>query len=364
LGGSRGRLVSAQDRLEAIKLVNEACTNGARQYKACEVLDVSIRTLERWVHEQGTQDKRKNAERTVGNKLTQDERMSILTTINSKDYQDLPPCKIVPMLADNGIYLASESTMYRILREENQLTHRQLSRSARHHRPKACVANAANQVWSWDITYLSSQVRGEYFYLYMIVDIFSRKVVGWSIHEEQSADYASKLIKQACIDENINRNQIILHSDNGAPMKGSTMLATLQTLGVAPSFSRPSVSDDNPFSESLFKTLKYHTAYPKIEKFQTIESSRQWCIRFVDWYNNQHLHSGLKFITPNQRHCGDDKKTMSNRHKVYQLAKQQHPERWSSNTRNWTLPDSVTLNPDRKKKENHADNEMVFVRAA
>lgn len=252
------------------------------------------------------------------------------------------------MLADEGRYVASESTFYRVLHAENQLTHRQSSRPAKHHKPDAYEATGPNQVWTWDISYLPTQVRGIYFYLYMIVDIFSRKIVGWSVHEVESSEHAASLIKQACLDEKINRNQVVLHSDNGSSMKGATMLAMLQTLGVIPSFSRPSVSDDNPYSEALFKTLKYHPTFPKWEKFAEINGSRAWCEKFYIWYNQVHLHSALKFVTPLQRHNGEDEVIRQKRHMIYQIAKKQNPQRWSGNSRNWSLPKIVTLNPNRK----------------
>jgi transposase InsO family protein len=307
-----------------------------------------MRTLERWEKEDGLSDKRKQAIHAPANKLTEAERDIVLTIANSKEYQDLPPCKIVPMLADEGRYVASESTFYRVLRDENQLTHRQSSRPAKHHKPDAYEATGANQVWSWDISYLPTQVRGLYFYLYMIVDIFSRKIVGWSVHEVESSEHAASLIKQACLDEKINREQIVLHSDNGSSMKGATMLAMLQTLGVLPSFSRPSVSDDNPYSEALFKTLKYHPTFPKWTKFSVINEARVWCEKFVAWYNQSHLHSALKFVTPLQRHDGEDEAIRQKRHLVYQIAKKQNPRRWSGNSRDWSLPKIVTLNPNKK----------------
>lgn len=311
-------------------------------------MDISARTLERWEKDGGHLDKRKDAKHSPLNKLTEEERKMVLTIANSEIYRDLPPGKIVPALADEGRYIASESTFYRILREENQLAHRQLSRPAKQHRPKAYTASGPNQVWSWDITYLPTQVQGLYFYLYMIIDIYSRKIVGWTIHENENADYASKLIKQACADENVKPEQLVLHSDNGSPMKGATLLAMLEMLGVIPSFSRPSVSDDNPYSESLFKTLKYHPSFPMTTKFETVLNARHWSEQFVQWYNHEHMHSALKFVTPYQRHTGEDKTIREKRHKVYTLAKKQAPQRWPGNTRNWSLPETVTLNPNRK----------------
>lgn len=271
------------------------------------------------------------------------------------------PCKIVPDLADKGVYIASESSFYRVLREEKQLTHRLASKPVKHHKPTACEASEANRVWSWDISYLPSTIQGLYFYLYCIVDIYSRKITGWSIHESQSGEFASALIRQACLDEGIEENQLILHSDNGKPMKGLTMRAMLEKLGVAASFSRPSVSDDNPFSESLFRTIKYHPGFPQADKFDGVVEARQWMEKFVDWYNTQHLHSGLKFITPEQRHRGEDKIILGQRHQVYQAARQKNPLRWSGKTRNWVLPKVITLNPDRKSRQAGANESVPLV---
>ena len=228
MGGQRGRLISTSDRCAAISLIKEASHAGARRQKSCELLGLTVRTLERWEKEKGQEDKRQFAEHKPANKLTEKERDMILTTVNSIPYQHLPPSKIVPLLSDEGRYLASESTFYRILRAANQLTHRLRSKTATHKRPDAYEAHSANQVWSWDISYLPTQVRGIYFYLYFMMDIYSRKIVGWSIHEKESSEHAAMLMKQACLDEHVEPNQLVLHSDNGSPMKGITMLAMLQ----------------------------------------------------------------------------------------------------------------------------------------
>jgi len=182
----------------------------------------------------------------------------ILTTVNCAEYRDLPPCQIVPRLADLGIYIGSESTIYRLLREQKQLAHRLKCKPRKHKKPAPCEAAVPNEVWSWDITYLPSQIRGIFFYLYFIMDIFSRKIVGWSIHESQSSDHAANLARQACLDEDIDKQQVILHSDNGKPMKGATMMEMLRTLGIIPSFSRPSVSDDNlNIAQTVYCKPKY-----------------------------------------------------------------------------------------------------------
>lgn len=331
-------------------MISEACAAGARKRCACEALGLSVRTVERWNKADDLQDQRKLVKRIPKNKLTNEQRDMVITTANNMLYRDMPPCKIVPLLADTGVYIASESSFYRILRAENQLKHRHASRPATHQRPDAFEANGPNQVWTWDISYLPTQVSGLYFYLYVIVDIYSRKITGFGVHEQESSGHAASLITQACLDEGVRQDQLVLHSDNGAPMKGATMLATLERLGVVPSFSRPSVSDDNPYSEALFRTVKYHPTFPMLNKFVSILDARLWSEKFVSWYNNEHLHSALKFVTPEQRHTGVDRLIRANRHQVYQLAKGLYPERWTGKTRNWALPDKVTLNPNKKNK--------------
>lgn len=339
-------------KLKIIELIDETCNLGARKQVACEFLGIYIRSLERWKNDIGLDDRRKDNNYTPSHKLTKEETELILATVNSEEFKDMPPCKIVPRLAEKSIYIASESSFYRILREKGQLTHRSKSSVPKYNRPEPLIASRANQVWSWDITYLPSLVLGLYHFLYMIMDIWSKKIVGWSIHSTQSADFASLLIKQACIDENIKEGQIHLHSDNGTPMKGRTMLAMLEVLGVVPSFSRPSVSDDNPYSESLFKTLKYHHTFPLTDKFSTIEDARVWSSKFAHWYNFEHMHSALKFITPHQRHTGNDVEIMSTRHTTYLNHKSLFPKRWGSrNTRNWNIENNVYLNPGRNKDQ-------------
>ena len=351
MGGKRGRLISAVTRSQMIALIKEASHSGARRHKSCEILGLAVRTLERWEKEQGLIDKRATACRVPVNKLTEVQRTMILITANSALYQHLPVSQIVPLLADEGRYLASESTFYRILRAEKQLTHRQVYKPAKHKRPEPYEAHGPNKVWSWDISYLPTEVRGLYFYLYFIMDIYSRKIVGWSIHEVESSKHASELMKQACLDEKVSPNQLVLHSDNGAPMKGITMVTMLQELGVIPSFSRPSVSDDNPYSESLFKTAKYHHSFPKTGRFATILDARIWAEGLVGWYNTKHLHSALKFVTPHQRHSGEDAPIRAKRQAVYELAKARYPARWSGATRDWIVRKTSTLNPNKKQKE-------------
>ena len=268
----------------------------------------------------------------------------MLRTVNRPEYRDLPPKQIVPKLADDGIYLASESTFYRILREEWQLAHRERSRPATGGRPRERLATGPNQVYSWDITYVLCPIRGRFYYLYLVMDVWSRKIVGAAVHDRESSDFAADLIEEVCILHEIDPRGIVLHSDNGAPMKGSTMLATLQRLGIMASFSRPGVSDDNPFSESLFRTLKYRPEYPSAP-FESLEQARAWVALFVRWYNTAHLHSGINFVTPADRHDGREDAIFERRRGVYEAARKRHPERWSGSTRRWESVKEVRLNP-------------------
>jgi len=182
------------------------------------------------------------------------------------------------------------------------------------------------------------------------MDIYSRKVVGWEVHEKQTDELASGLALRAYLSEGIGGKDLVLHSDNGSPMKGATMLATLQKLGVAASFSRPSVSNDNPYSEALFKTLKYKPGYPS-KPFESLEDSRNWVLTFVSWYNEEHKHSNLKFVSPSLRHEGKDNEILKHRKAVYEAARKNNPARWSGKTRNWDAPAEVHLNPGRKTKQ-------------
>jgi transposase InsO family protein len=309
--------------------------------------------VERWKASKGFDDGRKGPCMEPANKLTELERRRILKVVNSPEHRDLSPKQIVPKLADEGIYLASESTIYRVLREEGQMAHRERSRPAVHSRPKEHEATAPNQVWSWDITYLPSAIRGMFFYLYLVMDVWSRKIVGFEVYGEESMELSSEMIERICEEMGIDKDQLVLHSDNGGPMKGATMLLTLQKLGVMPSFSRPKVSDDNPYSEALFRTLKYRPEYPG-KPFETLEDAIAWVTGFVRWYNTEHLHSGVRFVTPDDRHYGRSEEILAKRKEVYEEARRKNPSRWSRQTRNWDPVESVVLNPNKGSKKKAA----------
>jgi transposase InsO family protein len=348
-----------EERQQVIVLLNEAMAAGARQAQACEVLGLSKRTLQRWQTGETVHcDQRPLRDYQPPHKLTEIERAEVLSVANSDEFGHLPPSQIVPRLADQGRYLASESTFYRVLKEENQLAHRRSERPAQTRaKPRAICATAPNQLYSWDITYLASTVLGQFFYLYLFLDIFSRKIVGWQVYEEESSALAGDVLRDLCHREGIQSDQLILHSDNGSPMKGATMLATLQQLGVMPSLSRPAVSNDNPYSESLFKTLKYRPKYP-LKPFAGVSEARDWVTGLVEWYNHEHRHSAIRFVTPAQRHEGLDEDLLNNRQAVYEAARVRNPKRWSGGVRNWQRIQEVHLNPDKAEVNTEDTNEV------
>jgi transposase InsO family protein len=341
-------LISDDDKKEALGLICEACKTGARKRMAAWLIGLPVRTIQRW-EKHGLSDNRKGSRAVPANKISKTEREEIVAVLKSPEFGDSNPNQIVPKLADQGVYIGSESTMYRILRDLDLNKHRHSSQPVTRVRPEPYVATGPNQVWTWDITYLPAKVKGSFYYLYMVMDVYSRKAVAYQVYECESGKLAADLITDACAREGVVKDQLVLHSDNGAPMKSLTMLAKLQDLGVMPSFSRPSVSDDNPYSESLFRTLKYRPEYPE-KPFESLNDTRDWADRFAHWYNNKHLHSGIRFVTPGDRHQGKDVEILRKRHQVYLEAKMKNPERWSGTTRNWNHFKEVALNKGKNTK--------------
>jgi putative transposase len=231
---------------------------------------------------------------------------------------------------------------YRLRKRGRNIIRTEVTRARTVHR-----ATRPNQVWSWDITWLPTTVRGIYLHLYLVIDVWSRRIVGWRLADADSAELAAELVRTACRDGNVDPRGLVLHSDNGKPMRASSMITTLQWLGVIPSFSRPHVSDDNPYSEALFRTLKHTTAYPQMP-FTNGAAGERWVANFVGWYNGVHRHSSIRYVTPNQRHHGQESGILRRRHDLYQLARESNPGRWTSGTRNWNPVGMVVLNPDKE----------------
>lgn len=347
-------MIDLQDRQEHARDIEAAHRSGARLDKACEVVGITARTLQRWKAGQGLAvgDGRPQAVRPVpSHALSQAERAQVLSVANEPRFADMPPARIVPMLADEGVYIASESTFSRVLRAQGQLQHRGRAKAPRKSRPPTThIATAPRQLWAWDMTFLPAEVAGRWFYLYLILDVYSRKVVAFEVHESDDSDHAARLVQRAALAEGLHglpRDQRpVLHGDNGATLKATTVLAMLYWLGVKPSYSRPRVSDDNAFAESLFRTAKYRPEFPSAG-FASLSVARDWAHRFVHWYNHEHRHSGIRYVSPAQRHAGEDKAILERRHGLYQEARERNPARWSGKTRNWERIAVVTLNPER-----------------
>ena len=347
-------MIGLEDRQQHARDIQAACEAGARLQQACEVVGITARTLQRWGADQGLEagDRRPTAVRPApAHALTAAERAEVLRVANEPRFADMPPARIVPMLADEGVYLASESTFARVLRAQGQMRHRGRAKAPRKSRPpNTHIATAARQLWSWDMTFLPTAVAGRWFFLYLILDVYSRKIVGFEVHEDDDSDHAARLVQRTALAEGIHataRDQRpVLHGDNGATLKATTVLAMLWWLGVKPSYSRPRVSDDNAFVEALFRTAKYRPEFPE-KGFAELGVARQWVREFVHWYNHDHRHSGIRYVSPAQRHDGADVAILAARHEVYLKARKRNPARWSGSTRDWSHIGSVTLNPER-----------------
>jgi putative transposase len=346
---------SLQQRQTLVALIEQARSEGATLERACVQVGLTARSVQRWRRPAASQgDLRVSGKRRYvkpANKLSEPERQAVFEALNSDEYKDLPPSQVVPRLADRQVYLAGESTMYRLLREAGQLQHRRAERAPKKRsKPRALKATQPDQIYCWDITYLPTQVRGQHFYLYLFEDLFSRKIVGWQVFDSESAEQASLLLRDICERQGIARDQLTVHSDNGSPMKGETMLSTMQRLGVAHTRSRPAVSNDNPYIESVFRTLKYRPQLP-VKPFEDLLAARRWVTELAHWYNEEHRHSAIGFVTPAQRHAGQDQDMLKQRANVYALARKKHPLRWSREARQWRHVDEVHLNPDKPENK-------------
>jgi transposase InsO family protein len=319
--------------------LNNAGCRGISKTLFCEIAGISLRSIQRW--KIGTMiDKRKGSAKAVRNKLTKEEEDKIIDVCCDSRFRDLNPYEIVAILAQEGIYMASESTIYRVLKKNMLLKNRSGCKNRVYKKPEEIKADGPDQVYSWDITYLKTRIRGIYYYLYVFMDIWSRKITAWGIFDEESGEHAKAILEEYCMLNGIKIK--VVHSDNGAPMKSAIFLGLLEFLGVAKSFSRPRTSNDNAYSESLFKTVKYNAGYPGC--FDSIEEARRWFEGFKNWYNTRHLHSGIMYVTPDDRHAGRDKEILIKRRAVYINARNNNSVRWSRHCKKWKYEDIVYLN--------------------
>ena len=276
--------------------------------------------------------------------LTAVEKESVRDVLNSQRFCDSSPRQIYATLLDEGIYHCHWRTMYRILDEYGEVRERRNQLRHPVYKKPELLATSPNQVWSWDITRLRGPVKWSHYYLYVVIDIFSRYVVGWLIAQQESEALARQLISESCRKQQIKRDHLTLHADRGGPMIAKTMEQMLSDLGVGKSHSRPHTSNDNPFSEAQFKTMKYRSDYP--ERFGSIEDARVWARTFIDWYNHEHRHTGLALMAPATVHHGLAGHVTAKRQQVLQAAYAQYPERFVKGAPiPPQLPEAVWINP-------------------
>ncbi len=321
--------------------IAEAVSQGAALYKCCDVIGIHPRTYHRWCRV--TADRRKGSKRTNKRSLSDAEKDQIVEACCSKRFQDKNPYEIVAILLEEGIYIASPWTYYRVLKERGLLVHRGNSRAPRKpYTPPELKATGPDQVYAWDITWIPSMVNGLFWYVYSVEDIWTREIVGWTIYNEESADHAIALFNSIKTRRNLKGTWI--HSDNGNPMRGATLAVMLANLGMFLSHSRPLVKNDNAYIESFFKTLKYHAAYPC--RFNSMEDARRWVADFIDWYNTEHRHSGIGYVTPQQRRQCKVEALFRKRNATLLDAFQRTPERFpKAGPKLWREKKTVYLNP-------------------
>ncbi len=343
----RGRFRTVEEKEEIINIITRASEAGITIPKACSHLDISKKSYYRW--KRYIKEDQRKGPKNVRNKLSEEEKQKIINCACSPEFRDLPPSQIVPKLLDKEMYYASESTFYRVLKQNKLAVNRNKTKARREKlsTKPVLIAFKPNQIWSWDITYLKTNINGKFYYLYLFMDIFSRYIIAGQAFESESGELSSELLTKALKTQKISRNQIVLHSDNGSPMKSICMKATLVRMGVMPSYSRPSVSNDNPFSEALFKTMKYVPKFPFKEGFKSLEEANAWVVNFIQWYNNEHQHSGISFCTPKQRHTEEDKIILEKRHYLMQKKKAENPIRWiQRKTKNCEYINEVYINKE------------------
>jgi putative transposase len=322
--------------------VRELVEQGISQTAACAALGLPRSNWYRWRQPQSETGTKSYP--TPARALSTAERENVYAVLNGERFQDASPRQVYATLLDEGVYHCSISTMYRILQEKGASQERRPQRQHPAYVKPELLATAPNQLWSWDITKLKGTTKLVYYYLYVVLDVFSRYVVGWMIAECESAELAEELIVASCCKQGIERGQLTLHADRGGPMIAQTLTQKLVDLGVTKTHSRPYTPNDNPFSESQFKTMKYRPDYP--ERFDNLETSLVWGRQFFPWYNNEHRHSSLGLMTPYTVHYGLDSKLTARRQATLLSVYERHPERFVHGPPTPPqLPAAVWINP-------------------
>jgi putative transposase len=311
---------------------------------ACAALGVARATLYRRRTRAQAAPAPPQAERRSPRALDAEERQAVLATLHSERFVDQAPTAVYAALLDEGTYLCSERTMYRLLEGGGEVRERRDQLRHPVYAKPELLASRPNEVWSWDITKLLGPAKWTYFYLYVLLDIYSRYVVGWMVAHRESATLAKKLIAESASKQTIARGQLTVHADRGSSMTSKLVALLLADLGVTKTHSRPSVSNDNPFSEAQFKTMKYRPEFP--DRFGSIQDARAFCVAFFDWYNNRHYHSGLALLTPATVHHGDTATVLERRGEILAAAYAAHPERFVRRApRPPEPPTAVWINP-------------------
>lgn len=343
-----------------------ACDVGAQ--RACAALGVARATFYRRQRAEAlpsvderaleTNSSPSNAPRSSPRALSEHERQLVLDVLHEPRFVDRAPAAVYAALLDENRYCCSIRTMYRLLDANHEVRERRDQLRHPQYQKPELLATAPNQVWSWDITKLLGPQKWTYYYLYVILDIYSRYAVGWLLAERENADLAARLIRETCHKHDVREDQLTLHSDRGPAMKSHTVAQLLATLGVTRSHSRPHVSNDNPFSESQFKTLKYRPEFP--ERFASYDSGRAFCGEFFPWYNDEHYHSALGLLTPATVHYGRTAKVLAVRQQALLAAHAAHPERFVHGPpQPLAPPTAVYINPPPRPISTHREEEPV-----
>jgi putative transposase len=309
-----------------MKAASELSSDVGRK-PACEAVNVPRATFYRYLHRLDSPETDHGLRAVPPLTLSQAERQNVINILHAERFQDRTPYEVFATLLDEGQYHCSIRTMYRILKSEHgDVKERRKGHRRTQYKKPELLATAPNQVWSWDITKLKGPAKWTYFYLYVIMDIFSRYVVGWMVAHREQKSLAKRLIKETCLKQNIAPGQLTIHADRGSSMKSKVVAQLMADLGITKTHSRPHVSNDNPYSESQFKTLKYCPAFP--DRFGCIQDARSFCQDFFTWYNKEHRHSGIGLMTPESIHYGFAEHLNENRSVVLWAAFQKNPQRF------------------------------------
>lgn len=324
-------------RKQIIEAVDISVSSGARMFKACEAIRLDQRRLRRWRKTEG--DGRKGGYRALGQRLSETEKDAIVEAFQQPGMKELPIKAAYATLMDRNVYLGSPSTLARVLRERKVRKSR--TAKAKNTKRPELAATGVGQIWCWDITWLDARHKGTYYYLYMVIDMYSRKVVAWSVYAKEDGAMARAMFAEALEAEGITEYCLIVHSDNGKPMRSVTLRSLFEKLGIMVSYGRPHTSNDNAYAESLFATLKGRISFP--EYFESIEAANAFCLEFFTWYNCFHMHSSLDFVTPQTVHEGMHSKIFEQRNQLLETDRERHPSRHGGHRKVFGIPEEVRL---------------------